>query len=263
MMAFVKNIKEDINETKIFTDEDKSTSHEEARKNLIKTISKKLDTYKSKSPTLIDPEADIDKLKVEFEKATTKFVDNIFTLNNEIEDIATGDAFPKSSLLKQSDFPMIKKWLEKEFANKKWKLVFKGTKDGMNATAFHNNANNKGPTITVVKSTHGKIFGGFAPESWTSRNNYINSQKTFIFSVTNKAKHELISPSSHCATSCYDYSSYGPTFGGGHDFHLSNDFTSNSNYCNKNSFNFTDNNALTGGYNFQCEEVEVYSLDKK
>jgi hypothetical protein len=190
MMAFVKNIKEDLNENKLFSNEDgNNMSHDEARKYLIKTISTKLDTYKAKCPTLIDPEADMNKVRTEFEKATTKVLDNVFTLNNEIEDIATGDAFPKSSLLKQQDFQMVRKWLEKEFASKKWKLVFKGTKDGMTANAFHNSANNKGPTVTVIKSKHGKTFGGFVPESWTSRGSYINSSQTFLFSITNKAKY--------------------------------------------------------------------------
>jgi DNA-binding ferritin-like protein len=95
MMAFVKNIKEDLNENKLLSDEDsKNVSHDEARRNLIKTISKKLEAYKFKGPTLIDPEADMTKLKEEFEKATTKLLDGVFTLNNEIEDIASGDAFP-------------------------------------------------------------------------------------------------------------------------------------------------------------------------
>jgi len=157
---------------------------------------------------------------------------------------------------------MMKKWLEKDFKNRKWRLVFKGTQDGMTASSFHQKADNKGPTYTVIKSSTGKIFGGFVDESWTSRNNYITTKGTFLFSITDKTKHELINANTPCSTAAYDYSSYGPTWGGGHDIYLNSDFTQNSNYCNKSSYNFTDCNTLTGGYNFQCEEVEVFSLDK-
>jgi len=232
-------------------------------KNLIKSLSKKLDDYKFKAPTLIIPEVDTTKLKEDFVKAFNKMVDGIFELTNEIEDFATGDAFPKSALLKAADFAQIRKWLDKEWSRKKFKLVFRGTRDGMTSTAFHQFCDNKGPIVTVIKSkTYDKIFGGFVDQAYTNKGNYINTQKSFIFSITNKEKYVITDMASHSQYAAYDNASYGPTFGGGHDIYLSGDFTSSSNYCNRYSYNFTDNASLVGAYNFQAEEVEVYSLDK-
>lgn len=262
LLTFVKNLKEDINENKLFQSEEGELSANEARRFLIKSISKKLDEYKTKLPTLIDPEADYAKAKDVLDKAVVKMIDTIFGLENGIEDISTGDSFPKSSLAKATDFGLIKKWLDKEYKNKKFKLVYKGTKDGLNATAFHEKANNKGPTITIIKSSQDKIFGGFMPDAWTSRNGYINTRKSWLFSLTNKAKYEMNSPDTYAQYGGYDYSSYGPTFGGGHDIYLATDFGTSSNYCNRHSYNFTDNTSLTGGYNFTVTEVEVFSLDK-
>jgi predicted nucleic acid-binding Zn-ribbon protein len=259
LLAFVKNLKEDLNESKISSGDMEWLTPEEARIILIKNISKKLDTIKNKTPTLIDPEADVTKAKEDFEKAFSGITDKLFNLSNEIEDVIHGE-WPKSSLLKAADFAQIKKWLEKEFQNKKWKLIFKGTKDGQNATAFHKNCNNKGPTVTVIKSKAGKIFGGFLDKAWASTNNYVNTSRSFLFSITAKAKYEQ--NSGYNTYGAYDYSSYGPSFGGGHDIYLANDWTTNSNYCNRHSFNFPDNTTLTGGYNFTVEEVEVFSLDK-
>jgi hypothetical protein len=114
-----------------------------------------------------------------------------------------------------------------------------------------------------MKSKHGKIFGGFMPDAWTSKNNYINTKQSWVYSVTAKAKYTMNDPNTYAQYGGYDYYTYGPTYGGGHDIYLATDFTSNSNYCNRHSYNFPDNTTLTGGYNFQLEEIEVYSLDKK
>jgi len=264
MMAFVKSIKDDMNEANRSKCQDtESSSNEDPRLTLIKNLSKKLEDIKTKTPTLINPTADIAKAREKLQDSLTTMFDEVFELQNEIEDLSGGDIFPKSSLAKANDFMLLKKWLDKEYRTRKWKLVFKGTKDGMTASAFHEKANNKGPTITIIRSKAGKIFGGFMPDAWTSRGGYINTKNSWIFSLTAKGKYEMNDPSTYAQYGGYDNSGYGPTWGGGHDIYLAADFTGNSNYCNRHSYNFTDNTTLTGGYNFQVEEVEVFSLDKK
>jgi hypothetical protein len=69
----------------------------------------------------------------------------------------------------------------------------------------------------------------------------------------------------------YNLSSYGPTFGGGHDLHLcDNSNTVNGSYCNlghtykcPDGIAYTSNEAknyLTGSYNFMVDEIEVYKI---
>ena len=48
-----------------------------------------------------------------------------------------------------------------------WRLLFRASRDGFKATIFHSKCDNKGPTVTIVKSGD-NIFGGFAEESWSS-----------------------------------------------------------------------------------------------
>jgi len=259
LIAFIKQLKEDLNEKKIFVSEE-GLSTQDTRRLMIKNISKKLDEFKTKYPTLVDPEADIKKMRTNLDKALNTCFDSLFSLTNEIPDMSTGESGPKSSLAKGNDWGLIKKWLDKEYRNKKIKLVYKGSKDGMTATAFHEKANNKGPTITIIKSKQDRIFGAFMPESWTSRNGYINTTKSWLFSLTSKAKYVMNDPNTYAQYGGYDYSSYGPTFGGGHDIYLATDFGGSSNYCNRHSYNFPDNTTLTGGYNFGVEEIEVFSI---
>ena len=63
----------------------------------------------------------------------------------------------------------LKAWLPPQ--DGKWKLLFRASQDGFTAQAFHGRCDNKGPTVTIVKSGS-NIFGGFTENSWHSK--YIN-----------------------------------------------------------------------------------------
>ena len=50
----------------------------------------------------------------------------------------------------------------------KWHLLFRASRDGFTAQAFHAKCDNKGPTVTIVKSGN-NIFGGFTENPWNSK----------------------------------------------------------------------------------------------
>ena len=53
---------------------------------------------------------------------------------------------------------------------------------------------NMGPTLAIIKSEAGYIFGGFTNLNWDVSNKYVfDSKKSFIFSLTNQSKHLNIS----------------------------------------------------------------------
>ena len=70
---------------------------------------------------------------------------------------------------------------------KKMKLLFRGTRDGMNAQSFHNKCDNNGETITLIQNDKGNIFGGYASIPWTtpSSGSYFSAPASFIFTLTN------------------------------------------------------------------------------
>ena len=45
-------------------------------------------------------------------------------------------------------------------------LIYCASRDGWEASRFHANCDNKGPTVTVVKSRNNNIFGGYTEQSW-------------------------------------------------------------------------------------------------
>ena len=48
-----------------------------------------------------------------------------------------------------------------------WKLIYRASEHGYTAKSFHEHCDNvRGPTLVVIKSTNGWIFGGFTTQSW-------------------------------------------------------------------------------------------------
>ena len=46
--------------------------------------------------------------------------------------------------------------------------IYKATRDGGTGKDFHVHCDNKGPTLTLIESTNGYIFGGYISISWES-----------------------------------------------------------------------------------------------
>ena len=150
---------------------------------------------------------------------------------------------------------------------KNLELLYRGTKDGMSADVFHNKCNNKGPTISLFKNENGYIFGGYASIDWTCYNNYKSAPDSFIFTLTNMYNISPTKfPNSTSTCNIYDSSSYGPTFGDGHDIYIG--FSSNHTL----GFPHTYEDVLGKGYsifkgdnkngNFNLKEIEVFKLIK-
>jgi hypothetical protein len=93
-------------------------------------------------------------------------------------------------------------------------LLYSGSVHGFEITKFHSLCDNKGPTLSIIKTTSGHTFGGYTKTSWESPNSGIwkHDTSSFLFSVDKLAKYPI--------TKDYDKaiccnSSWGPIFGTG------------------------------------------------
>jgi len=184
-------------------------------------------------------------------------------------------------------------WLEKPNNNennntnnknvKKIELLYRGSRDGFSAKNFHEKCDNKGETLTIIKSDKDFIFGGYTEINWDStiwnkkigENN--NSRRNgngneFVFSLKNphnihpskfNLKNEWLNHSICCD------GNLGPIFG-------CNDIRIENN-CNvkKNRFTFYDFNPgeycfddttgkkrllFTGENSYTVKEIEVFNI---
>ena len=205
---------------------------------------------------------------------STKFVGDKLVLANFLEasgiQTEANLAFSPQALQKinqnikeQLDVPSAMKIANKFIKVKSSTLLYKATRDGWNATAFHRLCDSKGPTITIATLQDGRIIGAYSPISWGTKNGeYINNSQTFLFDNDKKytTSGSYYGPNTYAI---YQYYNYGPTFGGGHDFLTLN---GGHNYLYNNAYTYINNGkgplGVSGGSysSYPLKDLEVYSV---
>ena len=139
-----------------------------------------------------------------------------------------------------------------------FKLLYRGHRDGDFLEIFHNKCDNQGPTISIIESTDGQIFGGYTTKSWNINGNNSTDPKIFLFNLNNKKKY--CSSDNGCIINNLDLLCH---FGeiNSHILGVYNNYFSGGGFCeNNNGFNI-NNNELTGGFgNFKVKEIEVFKV---
>ena len=152
------------------------------------------------------------------------------------------------------------------------KLLYRGTRDGMNSKNFHDKCDNKGKTICLFLNEKGNIFGGYSSIPWESSGGDKTSNDCFLFTLTNIYDIEPTKFPYVKNRSVYHGSNYGPYFGYGADLGFSSDFSKgNNNWSNfPNSYKdilgkgrtiFTsDLNSNDNNPYFILKELEVFEI---
>jgi len=91
-----------------------------------------------------------------------------------------------------------------------------------NPAAFHTACDHKGPTLTLIQHQNGIGYGGYTSISWSPNGQWQTDTKAFLFQIANFTKKKKKQASQKFARKgngmdIYAQSSYGPTFGAGHD----------------------------------------------
>jgi hypothetical protein len=154
------------------------------------------------------------------------------------------------------------------FQKKTLKLLYRGSRDGFPAAAFHNHCNGYAHTLTLISSTNDCIFGGYSPGEWSARNGGVAdpSLTSFLFTIQNPHK---IAPrvfkqrqkERAIANSEYE----GPIFGSGADLYVSGQAQrgisqSRLGVTYDNDTGIPGNEVLTGVHNFTVKEIEVFQV---
>jgi hypothetical protein len=88
-------------------------------------------------------------------------------------------------------------------------LLYSGKLHGWEMSKFHELCDEKGPTITVMKSKAGRVFGGFTMQSWHSDSRFKADERAFIYSIDREEIYRVLDTQ----RAIWCYSSCGPCFG--------------------------------------------------
>ncbi|GBC07291.1 hypothetical protein RclHR1_07360014 [Rhizophagus clarus] len=143
----------------------------------------------------------------------------------------------------------------------KFNLLYRASRDGNTNAAFHNNCDNKGDTLVVVKIKNSdQIVGGYSPLNWDFNDTegvHKSTYDSFIFSFTNKddLQSAKLGYSIGDAYSIYCCPHNGPVFGGGSDLGVHNDIWYN--HANRSYPNI----GIPDG-EFKADDYEVFQVVK-
>jgi len=183
--------------------------------------------------------------------------------NNIIKRIKNKDSLIGDIIKNEEHYNLICDYIDKNKEFKfKFKLLYKGTKDGDTYGIFHKKCDNQGPTISIIESTDGQVFGGYASKSWDiNSKSDISDPDSFLFNINIKKKYGVSNNKG-----LYIPDGYICDFGGAgfHELWLDDNYFSKFGWCdNGNGFNFK-NYELSGEKNkFKVIEYEVYKVIEK
>ena len=70
---------------------------------------------------------------------------------------------PNTRLVNQQYDDKLREWLGSDY---KWRLLYRASEHGYTAESFHECCDDQGPTLVIIKSSGGWIFGGYTTKSW-------------------------------------------------------------------------------------------------
>jgi hypothetical protein len=149
-----------------------------------------------------------------------------------------------SILIDQKLITIFANWIDKKVGKNvrytkeipyKFNLLYRASRDGNTAAAFHEKCDNMGATIVVAKITNSEqIIGGYNPLCWDSSNSDQSTKDSFIFSFANRnnLRNGKAGYSNGNKYSIQCYSASGPLFGYGDLYHCGNYWCSTSSFLN-------------------------------
>ena len=165
--------------------------------------------------------------------------------------------FEKSNIITEESKNLILSFLPNK--PNKTKVIFDSKINGDSAKTFHSQCDGKFPTIYIVKSKTGYIFGGYLSIAWKSHNDYFKDEEAFFFSVNLKKKYAFTNKNNVM----FGNPDYGPVIRGGVSMDICDGFLSS-----KNNFIYLDNEnqgskyEINGGNRyFDIQNFEVYQLE--
>ena len=74
--------------------------------------------------------------------------------------------------------------------NNPFTILYKASENDYSKDVFHDLCDGKAPTITIIESNAGNIFGGYTSKEWTSDGLWIDDEHAFLFQIKSINKTE-------------------------------------------------------------------------
>ena len=171
--------------------------------------------------------------------------------------------FIKSKIIRNNkEKNKLLEWISEKGKIQKINLIYNSKIDGDEAENFYDKCAYKGPTISLIKTKKGKVFGGFAKSEWIKGSKAIEDKNAFLFSLDNLEKYKILKPQ-YAIYSAND--GYFLIYGNNCDacgiylYSKKSIKKTKENHQTK-VYDVPSNNCLSGETEFTVEEIEVYQI---
>lgn len=173
----------------------------------------------------------------------------------KLEDFLSYD-LAKSEILNKSQQDMVINWLPGKAS--KINLLMNSNLDGDSTKTFMNKCKGKSPTLAVIQTANGKIFGGYTTQMW--KEGEVKDNGAFVFSIDKQKKYKIKQPD--LAIGFGKNSWWG--FGSRHNaiVIVENCTTRDGNWVGNETYDIPEPYELNGGEkNFTVKSFEIYYVD--
>jgi hypothetical protein len=169
----------------------------------------------------------------------------------------------------EADRQQLLQWVSESLPGRvTYDLLWRGSRDGYTVATFQARCTNKGPTLSIIKSSHGKVCGGYTALPWKKIKEWGSDPTAFTFSLTHHTKH---AKQKDLSRSIYCYPTHGPTFGGagtGFDLKIEGECNVSNESCSYGTFTYElppgadPSTYLAGSEYFNVAEIEIFAVIK-
>ena len=242
----INNEKEDKNKINIFLNECINVENNIQEIKIVQENIKKFNNSKDLKLEFDTKEDDINNILENIKKfGVISFYNNKPSLN--------------SNIVNQKEEEVIINFLPNKIISAK--LIFDTNIDGDSIEAFQNKCHGKSPTLCIVKTTKGIIFGGYASSKW-DEDKYIKDDNSFVFSLNPNKKYFVTNKQ----FALYGYSKYNDIlfqFGGCCFRIVSNCTKNNKSFIEGNDYEKGLIDLIGGDHKFIVCRIEIFHLNLK
>eukprot|EP01083_Nonionella_stella_P170303 579275_1 len=144
----------------------------------------------------------------------------------EIKSVITAFSHPHldSNMLSTSEqFALLQLLSESKVKHMDFELLYRASEHEFSALKFHELCDGMAPTVTIIETEFGNVFGGFTSVPWSSQTQWENDVDAFLFLLRSNEATQPCPQMFNClrpSVAVRHCSSKGPCFGDGCDVNI-------------------------------------------
>ena len=162
----------------------------------------------------------------------------------------------ESEILNKEEQEMLINWLPRK--PNKITLLLNSNRDGDSTVTFLDKCGGKCPTLAVIKTTNGYVFGGYTTQIWKA--GQTRDENAFVFSIDKKKKYRVKEPETAIGYGKQSWWGFG--YSNNAIVVLENCTKNNGSWVDNGTYDIPEKYELNGGEkNFTVKSFEIYHVD--